>query len=136
MVAEDINMGVESGAAYVVNYDESQWLEYDEEGRQFCKDTWIKQATPMPGIKVVVLRLHPDTLFPIHGNEKPYIAWQHKLEFEQESGFTVERVQEVKVYSGSLLLSGVVRSRIMRTLQPGAFRIYNVNGQLLDSGRL
>lgn len=74
--------GSPAGAAYVVRYDEDQWLRYSEEGQQFCKDYWIKRATPIEGIQVVALQLIPDPLFPMTGNERPYIAWQHKLTLE------------------------------------------------------
>jgi len=64
--------GDPAGKLYLVNYEEDQWMKYDDDGREFCWQSWIKWATPLKCTKVV-LRLIPDELFPMHGNEMPYL---------------------------------------------------------------
>lgn len=84
-MTEEPKEGSPAGMAYVVRYDEDQWMKYDEKGQEYCKSYWIKRAMPMRDIEVVCLQLIPDTLFPSHGHERPYIAWQHRLERDEPS---------------------------------------------------
>jgi hypothetical protein len=73
--------GEEYGLTYLVVYDEDQWNKYDDAGKQFCYDTWIKWATPIPGVEIVALKLDPPIdLFSDQPQRKAYIAWQHRLE--------------------------------------------------------
>lgn len=137
----DVPSGAEAGRIYLVNYDEDLWKAFDAESQQFCKDTWIKKATPIPGVKYVVLRLHPDDLFPMHGNEKPYVEWKHEIDRPPECGFTVEALVTVTVQGEAKYLEPVKRSEISRALEgtgkPGTpWRIVNQRGDVLEHGRL
>jgi hypothetical protein len=84
----DVKDGEPSLGVYLIQYDEDQWFRYDEAGWQFCYDTWIKKASAIPGIKLVVLRLIPDAIFP-RDPEKPlpYILWQQEVVRPENDGF-------------------------------------------------
>lgn len=80
----EVKDGVPSNRWYVIEYDEDQWYRYDDAGKQFCYDTWIKKATPLPDIDMVVLRLIPDPVFPRGDKELPYIEWQHCIDRREQ----------------------------------------------------
>lgn len=75
------------GSVFVVTYSEDAWKGLPEANQQFCKEAWIKRATPIERIKTIALRLEPDRLFPMHGNNRPYIEWQHAIERVPECGY-------------------------------------------------
>lgn len=58
---------------YLVNYDEEQWNKYSPEAQEQTMQAWVKKAKPM-GAEYVVLRLHPDPLFPAGDKTAPYVA--------------------------------------------------------------
>lgn len=88
-----------TGKVYLVDYDENLFLSYNQEGQDFCFETWAKKAAPM-GCDMVVLRLHPDQWFPMHGHDKPYIfkqvpiAGEKPALFRTKSKFYVELTAE------------------------------------------
>ncbi len=130
--------GVAAGMSYVVEYDENLWKQLDDEQRQFCKDTWIKKATPIPGVSVVCLRLMPDTLFPMHGHEHPYIEWQHTI--EQKEDRPPFKYHTVLIRCNEdwtpRLQSAIMRDAASRLPSGTAFEIQTKGGQPLSSGKL
>lgn len=132
-----------AGKAYLITYDEDLWKSYDDDGRQFCKDTWIKKATPMADVRFVVLKLVPDDLFPMHGHETPYVEWQHQIDRPPECGFTVDACVTFTVVSDTAkYVDPVTRMEMTKRMQdmryPAGthFRIVNGNGDVIERGKL
>lgn len=140
MIAQDATAmptGVVAGKAYLVRYDENQWKRYDEAGRDFCKATWIKWATPLD-VEHVVLQLVPDEFFPIHGNEQPYIEWQHRLDRTPPSGFTVETLVTFTVHTSGTpdpAVASNLRLAIGKLPKGTRWRALNLNQDSLGQGR-
>lgn len=80
-----------AGKAYLVDYDENAFLAFDEERQQDCIDAWTKRAGPL-GCEVLAIRLRPDTIFPLHGHETPYIWRSIPLEGDKPALFRVDTV--------------------------------------------
>lgn len=136
----DIPSGAQSGKIYLVNYDEDLWFKFDDEGRQFCKDTWIRKATPIPDVRFVVLKLHPDDLFPMHGKEKPYVEWQFEIDRPPECGFAIATTVTVTVEGDAKYVDTVMRMEITKSLSGlmagVAFVIQNKRGDVIERGKL
>lgn len=81
----------DSSAVYLVRYDENLWLQLPETTREYCFEYWSKRARPL-GAKIVTLQIIPDTIFPIHGHEMPYIAAQRQLALPDKEVFAVRTV--------------------------------------------
>lgn len=134
---------IADGRVYMVNYSEDLWKAFDAEGQQFCKDTWIKKATPIANIKYVVLRLIPDELFPMHGHETPYVEWQHEIERAPECGFTLEATftvcvpyqhkQDIPV---NMYMDIRKKIRAAAVVKEGHWQIVSKGGNVLDHGSL
>jgi hypothetical protein len=62
-----------SGSVYLVSYDENAWKASSDELRRAGLRVWNDRARAN-GCRMVTLRLVPDELFPMHGNDKAYIA--------------------------------------------------------------
>jgi hypothetical protein len=105
--------GTLAGRLYLVEYDEEQWFAGSDETRAYCVETWIKKAKPL-GARFFVLRLVPDELFPLRGNEAPYIHLREPIEQEPECGYTVYGHVKFFVKGG---LNPVVRAAISRELE-------------------
>lgn len=79
---------VKTGAdCLIIGYDEDLWYAFDEEQQENCKRTWIKKYEPVAEYGEIALQLQPDIMFPMHGKEKPYIAWRHKFERSKPKDF-------------------------------------------------
>ncbi len=133
--------GEQVGSVYLIEYSEDLWLSLDTESQQYCKDVWRRKAAPIPGCKFITIRLIPDPLFPIHGHEAPYVAWQEAIERPPEQGFTVRVVATVVTTDTTKYLSPVKRMAISKALEgvaePGAhWQIVNADGLVLEHGRL
>jgi len=95
MVASDsetVPAGHVVGKVYLIEYDEALWFRMDETRRGFCIDYWRKIAEPLTDVEHLVLRLIPDPLFPLNGNEFPYIRWQAPIARKPACGFTARVV--------------------------------------------
>lgn len=135
----DMPGGKEQGSVYLVDYNEDLWLSFDDEGRQYCKDTWYKKAEVIPGCKFVTLRLIPDDLFPMHGHEKPYVAWQQSIERAMPNGFVIDVQVTVTVEGDGRYVDPIKRMRISKALEGTAatgtpWRIINAAGNVLEHG--
>lgn len=105
--------GVASDRIYLIRYDEDQWERYDDAGKQFCYDTWIKKATPL-AVDTVVLQLIPDPIFPRGSHEKPYVGWQHWIERKADKGFVITGIATVWLPKGVNELDVPLRAKIER----------------------
>lgn len=68
----------DAGVAYCRELHENTWYGFTEAEQAELKEKWTAEAKAR-GLTVVSIRLVPDPLFPMHGAEKPYIAWQERL---------------------------------------------------------
>lgn len=141
MVADDATVapeGAVAGKAYLVRYSEDLWKRFDDRGQQYCKDTWIKWATPLD-VEHVVLQLVPDEFFPIYGNEQPYIEWQHALDRTPPSGFTTEVLVTYTVNNSSGVLppdiAANLRAAVAKLPKGTRWRALNANNDNLGQGR-
>lgn len=136
----DVPSGSEAGKIYLVHYDEDLWKAFNAEQQEFCKDTWLRKATAIDGIRFVVLKLVPDELFPMHGHEKPYVEWQVPIDAPPESGFTVETTVTVTVEGDAKYVDPVMRMEITKSLsglmRGVAFQIVNKRGDVIERGKL
>ena len=127
--------GTLAGKLYLVEFDEEQWLTTPEETQRYCVDTWIKKAKPL-GARWLVLRLIPDELFPLRGNDAPYIHLREPIEQAPERGYVIKGTMEVHVCSDEPYLSPVIRmsvTKAMRAYPKGTpYVIYNSAGDMLE----
>lgn len=133
--------GLVVGLTYLVEYDEDTWLTMSEERREFCKAEWRKRAKPAKDVRHLALRLVPDELFPVHGRDRPYIAWQEPVDKPPPEGFTVTAVLDVQLIGNDTHIDPVRRALISRAMEdkaaPGTpWRILNKAGDVLEHGRL
>lgn len=100
---DDMIMGTVSDSVYLVNYDEDQWMRYTDAQKQHCMDTWIKKAEPL-GVKRVLVKIHPDILFPSYGKTRPYIDRQHRFP-DTEKGWEFSRTLNIQTNTDQVALS-------------------------------
>lgn len=133
---------VKSGKLYLIRYGEDLWKSLDAERQQHCKDTWLRHAKDTDAARIA-LQLIPDELFPMHGNEKPYIEWQEVIDRPPDCGFTSEVVATFTLTSGCVkYIDPCARAAMTRRagelqLPPGThYRIVDGNGNLIEHGKL
>lgn len=127
--------GTLAGKVYLVEYDEEAWLTTPAETQQYCVDTWIKKAKPL-GARFLVLRLVPDALFPLRGNDAPYIHERYPIEQAPERGFVaVANVQfEVTGEYGPIMRAGI--SRELEKYPKGTFFAIHDGKNQIEAGRV
>lgn len=106
----DIKDGTVSDSVYLVEYNEDQWMKYSEEDKQYCMDTWVKKAKPT-GVSRVVVKIHPDILFPRYGRDRPYIDRQYRFP-QEEKGWQAHRVIHVQTNTDQVSLTEADLKRI------------------------
>lgn len=131
-----------TGKLCLVVYDEDLWLALPADRQAYCKEVWLTKASALPDVVRVVLRLTPDELFPMHGHEKPYIAWQQDIDRPPECGFQVTTVVTVEVVGDAKYVDPVMRADITAQLTKprypagATYRIVNSRGDVMEHGRL
>lgn len=119
--------GTASELVYLVEYDEDQWMKYSEEDKQYCMDTWIKKAEPLE-VERVVVRIHPDILFPRYGNQRPYIDRQHRFP-KAEKGWETSKHLKVQTNTDQVSLTDADLERIQQYQKDGYnVEVRNCNG--------
>lgn len=135
----DVPSGDAAGLTYFVQYDEDLWNALDDERRDFCKSEWVRKATPLDGVRFVVLRLIPDALFPSGEHETPYVAWQHEItEKDDDPDYEISVVISVvlAVEWTPQLQSTIMRSLAKQFPSGAKFAICTRKGYVLSRGVL
>jgi len=143
----DIEQGAMTlaGKSCLIEVDEDYWLSLPDDRQVYCKEVWTEKARQQPDTARVVLRLIPDALFPMHGHDKPYIAWQADIDRPPECGFTVDTVVTITVNTDSKYVDPVMRAdisgrlagvRVQAVTYGATFRIVNARGDVIEHGRL
>lgn len=134
----DINVpdGSAVGLTYFVSYSEDLWLGLDDDRREYCKQRWLEVATPIPGVRFIVLRLIPDPLFPSTDKESPYVAWQQEIEKQGDADYTMKAViaVEMNVEWTAALQSKMMRDMAAHYPSGSKFEIRTRKGNLLSKG--
>lgn len=134
MLEQDVPEGEQTTNVYLIKYEEDLWFRFNEAGREFCKQTWIKKAEPC-GVEEVVLQLIPDPVFPGFGKEKPYIEWRHKFPKVPEGEWTEKVTVTVNTNDNRFMLGTDSQARLREcfTKYPKGtrFKVYNLQNQLL-----
>lgn len=120
--------------AYIINFNEDLWMQYASGTQKACKDNWIKKAEPCE-VDEVVLRLHPDAIFPLHGKEKPYIAWRHKF-IKSNNGEWIERLTvtvqtDINIEKGTKGLFEKAKKVFTKYPQGTRFKFLGTSGKVL-----
>ena len=131
--------GSRSGTSYIVNYDEDLWNSFDKESQEYCWQTWLKKAK-QSSASVMVLRLHPDELFPAGEHEHPYVARQESIAANQTPYFAVEMRATITVDTSTKFIEPSQRAALNKMLgeMPADTRytIQNRDKLHIESGRV
>lgn len=131
-----------SDRIYLINYDEDLWNAYDKPGQEATIGRWLRKAAQQ-GCKRVVLRLHPDDLFPSGVHDKPYVARQEDVELERRlavyqcetSAHINLNAWEAANANDKALIRATVKAELMRrTPIHGMYSLY-VGSELVEVGQ-